>query len=117
QAITSLEDALYWRFSRDGLPATTGVSERAEAVASLRRLLKLEKAQGRAAKKLAKSHSGLSQALLETTAANHETHERLIKLLLESIDSESGNTVRASRWTKALASARPTGSERDRLAA
>ena len=56
-----------------------------------RRLLKLEKSQARAAKKLAKSQIGLGQALLEASAANHETHGRLIKLVLDSVvDAEGG---------------------------
>jgi len=93
----SLRDALSWSHSAEALPDRASGPERAETIASVRDLLRLEQARARSARRLAKAYAGigdgLEQTLLEASATVAESNARLLRAWVRNF---TAGTVRAT---------------------
>ena len=101
----SLRDALYWTYSAEALPESTG-QERASAIESVKKLIKLERERASGARRLAKKYSGidggLEQALLEASAGASESHIKLLRLVVKRLGQTAEVTRIPTEWQPAL---------------
>jgi hypothetical protein len=101
----SLRDALYWTYSPEALPDVTG-RERAAAIESLKKIIKLERDRARSARRLAKKYSGidggLEQALLEASAESSDSNIKLLRLIVNRLQETSEGPRVSTEWQPAL---------------